>query len=439
MQSPLTVLAGLLAYVFWHALPFFQRLLRQPVHEDRAELGPVHDRRQLERLALELIADNVRECIEARRLPNGEEKLVLCAGLRNFREPWARDFGFAIFGLIDLQETEVARQNLEVFFVHQLPNGQFPLKVHSTHVLERYLHSLLNRHQPIHSPLRPKYITAHNTTSLDGNGLMVIATLNYAERTGDEEFARERWDQLKRAVDWMEQGRLSPQGLLLQGGFSDWADSINRKGSVLYTNVIYWKALDELARAARRWGLGAEADYHARRSQAMRAALVAHFWRHDLGYFATSRRFDMLASDGNLLAIAWGLADREQTDSILGRMQEFGMADPVPTRVTHRPYPARFVGVENHLAGISHYHTSASWLWLGAWHVIALARAGYLQEAEELLHRIYRVVLRDRVVYEVHDRDGTPLATRWYNSEAPLAWNAAMIIHAAGVVRRRRR
>lgn len=433
MRSPLTVLASLAAYIFWHGLPLLQRVLLQPVHQEHP---PVEEGEDTEKQALDIATRNLTDCIEVRHLPDGEERRVLCAGLRNFREPWARDFSFAIFGLIDMGEVTTARQGLDVFYRTQLPTGQFPVKVHSTNVLERYLHSLFNRHQPIRAPLRPKYISAHKTISLDGNGLLVIATLNYAERTGDDEFARSRWGQIKRAVEWMEGRRVDADGLLRQGGFSDWADSINRWGAVLYTNVVYWKALDELARAAARWGL--DEPEHAQRARRVAEGINRRFWRADLGYYVTSRHFDMLNSDGNLLAVAWGLASREQAHSILKTMERLKMGYPVPTQVADRPYPRLFVGIENHLAGIAHYHSLSSWLWLGAFHVIALARSGLMGQAEDHFARICRVVVRDRVVYEVHGPDGRPLATRWYASEAPLTWNAALIIHAAGVVRRRR-
>jgi hypothetical protein len=50
---------------------------------------------------------------------------------------------------------------------------------------------------------------------------------------------------------------------------------------------------------------------------------------------------------------------------------------------------------------MAHYHTHAAWLWLGAWHVIALARMERLEEAETLLYRISKVIVRDGAVHEV--------------------------------------
>ena len=78
------------------------------------------------------------------------------------------------------------------------------------------------------------------------------------------------------------------------------------------------------------------------------------------------------------------------------------MAEPVPTRVTYPSYPRQLIALENILGGMANYHTSASWLWIGAWHIIALVRTGHLEEAQKLVSRILGVIVQDRQVNEVH-------------------------------------
>lgn len=388
--------------------------------------------------AVQIASADLRAGIERRYLPDGTQKKVLCAGMRNFREPWARDFSFASFGLLELGEVEAARETLEVFLLNQTQDGQFPVKVHATGVVNRYLHSLLGRQQPIDIPLRPKYVTAHNTISLDGNALLVIAALNYLREIDDPAFGEAHWDALKRALTWLEAvARDERDGLLHQGAYTDWADSISRVGRVLYTNVLYWKALNEFAVDAQKYGYDDDYERFCEKAKAVREAINTHFWREDLGYFVTSDQFDILNSDGNLLAVAWGLATAEQSHRILDGMAELGMADPVPTQVTDRDYGRQYVAFENRLAGIGHYHTLAAWLWLGGWHVVALSRMGRLAEARQLLDRMSALIARDGVVHEVYDNHGRFLNTFWYTSEAPLTWSAGMFVYARAVFQRR--
>ena len=425
-----SIIGAILGYFFWNIVGYGQRLFRQPFLLPTAMPVGNENHQALEDKALFIAEANLRAGIEKRRLLNGQEKLILCAGLRNFREPWARDFGFASFGLIELGEFQTTKEALEVFLINQQPSGQFPVKIHSTNILDRYLHSLFKREQPINAPIKPKYITAHNTISLDGNALLVIAALNYADRSGDHDFAKVHWAALKQAIIWLEDHALEADGLLHQAPFADWADSIARRGRVLYTNILYWKALHDLAQFAPIYGHTEDQIYFAKKAQQLKDSINDHFWRDDLGYYVTNQIFDNLSSSGNLLAVAWGFTTREQAHSILDKMQEFDMANPVPTQVVHRAYPKKFIALENRLGGLADYHTSNAWLWLGAWHIIALARMERLAEAKTLLDRVSIVIMRDGAVHEVYTLNGQYLSTFWYTSEAPLTWSAGMVVHA---------
>lgn len=424
-----TLIIILLTAVLWQLARFWRRLLRQPLLASPITLGD--ETASLVDQALYIATTNVKDSIEERWLPDGGRKFILNAGWRNFREPWARDFGFASFGLLPLGEHRAARETLELFLQFQTSEGQFPVKAYSTNIIERYLHSFFGRQQPIHSPLRPKYKTAHNTISLDGNALLVIAALNYLRHVNDDEFCHRHWPALKRGLHWLEFQALAADGLLHQGAYTDWADSIKRIGVIHYTNVLYWKALHEFAIDAVKYGYTADRDYFSTQADQLKHAINEHFWRDDLGFYSTSQQFpQILSSSGNLLAVAWGLASPDQAQTILDKMQALSMANPVPTQVTSEAYGSAFVAIENRLAGIPHYHTSAAWLWLGAWHVAALVRTGRLAEAHTLLERMSTAIVQDGVVHEVYGTDGRYLSTRWYTSEAPLTWSASLFIYA---------
>jgi GH15 family glucan-1,4-alpha-glucosidase len=232
-------------------------------------------------------------------------------------------------------------------------------------------------------------------------------------------------------MKWLEQYRRDLESpLLYQGAFADWADSVARRGYVLYTNVIYWKALCDMSAAASILDRNDETRIYETAARDVAHAIQHHFWRPDLGYFVTSDRLEQLSSDGNLLAIAWGLAEPDQAESILQVMKEAHMAEPVPTRAANPSYPPELIALENYLGGLSNYHTSAAWLWLGAWHVIALTKTGHLEEAHELMLRISKVIVRDQQVNEAHAPNGKPLGSMLYHFESPLIWNAGMVVYA---------
>lgn len=384
-----------------------------------------------EALALFITSENLRAGIQTRRLRSEQYKEILHAGYRNFRESWARDFGFASYGLLALGLYDTVKQTLEAFFWHQTSQGRLPVKLHSLDFVTRYFHSLLGREQSTEGVLKPKYSSGHGAPSLDGQAMLMISAINYAREAKNLEFLKSYWPMLVTAMRWLESHKHEPEeDLLYQQSFADWADSVARRGYVHYTNVVYWQALSEMAQAAAKLDMLAHSDAYRQKAERTASAIQRRFWSEELGYFITSETLHQLSSDGNLLAIAWGLAAPEQAQTILRAIELAGMAVPVPTRVTSYPYPRELIAIENVLGGMPHYHSEAAWIWLGAWHALAEARCGDLAKAKELLSRISAVIVRDKQVHEVYGRNGEPMASRWYKPEAPLTWNAGMFIYA---------
>lgn len=417
-------------YLLYRSAEAFARIWQRPRLKVAVPPDQLAEGDTIDTAAYVIASSDVINCIEERTVPDGQTFRLLNAGWRHFREPWARDFGFAVFGLMALEENTAVHDGLALFLAHQRPSGQFPVKVHGTNILERYLHALLHREQPIDKPIEPKYRTGHQTISLDGNCLLTIAGLHYALQTDSRDFLAAHWPQWQQAIRWVtEQGALA-DGLLAQSAYGDWADSVSRRGRVLYPNVLYWQALVMLGKAAAYLGETAVAAHYTAQADALKNSIQRFFWREELGYFITSNRFNNLSADGNLLAIVWGLATPAQANAILEAMQRRSMAMPVPTKAAVPGYTRGAIALENRLAGIAHYHTAAAWMWLGGWHVIALSRAGRHAEADAMLHRMSEIIVRDGVVHEVYDRDGRPLRTMLYHSEAPLTWSAAMYIYA---------
>ncbi len=410
-------------------------ILRRPRLISKAILKSKEEFEDEAALGIFISAESLRSGIQTRHLTSQLNKEIVHAGYRNFSESWARDFGFAAYGLLTLKQFNPVKETLEAFFWHQTPDGQLPVKLHSVGVMTRFLHSFFEREQPTEVLLKPKYLSGHGAPSLDGQALLVIASLAYVRETGNQNFLEKHWDTLRSAMRWLEHYQRGPDGdfLLHQGAFADWADSIARRGRVLYTNIVYWKALSEMAVAATRLNLQQEAVSYFVRAENTLRAINKHFWRNDLGYFITSNELTQLSSDGNLLAIAWGLTKPEQAESILRVMDEARMAEPVPTRVTYPSYPQQLIALENLLGGMASYHTNASWLWIGAWHIIALVRTGHMEEAKKMVARMLEIIVRDRQVHEVHAPNGAPLSSMWYTPEAPLTWNAGMVIYACHI------
>jgi GH15 family glucan-1,4-alpha-glucosidase len=260
--------------------------------------------------------------------------------------------------------------------------------------------------------------------------LLVIAASKYIRESGDRAFAEHFWGKMQAAMNWLKSQRRKGMHLLSQSPYADWADSVARKGVVCYTNIVYWKALMEMAVSAQFLARRGEAYLYQESAAVVKAELQDVLWQPDRGYFATSPSMSNLSSGGNLLAIAWGLANQRQSESILNRMRDYGMAYPVPTQAAYPPYQRSKISIENRLGRIANYHTDGAWLWLGAWHIIALCKTGRNDRAQRLLARLAKIILRDQQIYEVYGLDSRPLSSIFYTAESPLTWNAGMLVYA---------
>jgi glycogen debranching enzyme len=116
------------------AYQYFSKILRQPRLISR-EIFSENEFENKEMLAMFIAAENLRSGIQPRFISEDVSKKILHAGYRNFRESWARDFGFASFGLLALEQFDTVKETLEAFYWHQTTDGQLPVKLYSLNVV----------------------------------------------------------------------------------------------------------------------------------------------------------------------------------------------------------------------------------------------------------------------------------------------------------------
>jgi glycogen debranching enzyme len=147
--------------------------------------------------------------------------------------------------------------------------------------------------------------------SIDATPLFVLLAGAYLQRSGDVDFARHIWPNVRRALDWIDQygdpdgdgiveyQRRSPRGLEQQG-WKDSNDSVFHADGTLAPAPIAlcevqayvysaWKAAEILARTLGRLD---EGDRWAGQAEELRQRFARTFWLPELGTFA-------LALDGN--------------------------------------------------------------------------------------------------------------------------------------------
>ncbi len=94
-------------------------------------------------------------------------------------------------------------------------------------------------------PLVSEYIGEHGTPAFDSNILAILGALQYADKTGDMDWFNSQKENILKAYKFYDD-KFSKKGLIKQPKYSDWQDSVSRKGHTFYVNFLYWKVGTEL-------------------------------------------------------------------------------------------------------------------------------------------------------------------------------------------------
>lgn len=268
-------------------------------------------------------------------------------------------------------------------------------------------------------PSRPRIIAFGAADA----SLWFVLTLAYAEKLFGEfpEFHRAA----ERALVWLAYQDAHEEGLIEQQEATDWMDIICNRGHVLYTNVLYFAAL--------------ELSKNIKQAHLVRESINGFLWDSERGYFLPyswkQEHGEWFDSAANLFAVAFGLADREQTESIFDYIDRNSLNKPYPIRTMNPPIQPgerdwrEYYRTEHNLNLPDQYHNGGIWPWVGGLYVAALVRAGRLEKARD---ELYSLALANRQGKEsewefnewLHGISGDP------KGSASQGWSAGMFIYA---------
>lgn len=375
------------------------------------------------------------------------------AGKHQFSDYWARDGLFASLGALSIGDQEIPRKELELMLTFQAHDGQLPMRVGQYFIGLK----MLGLNNP--KELRPRYDQdKYGSRPADQNSLFIIAFSEYLKKSGDSKFLKNNYPSLKKAIAWNISNDRDRDGLIEEGYYAGWTDSIRKKGKVLYTNVLHCRALELMAGFAKQLGT----DNDSRDEDSMRylthhsqtkAALTRLFWNGS--YYSdwldasgqaagkkaagskgvAGKRHDYFSTDGNLLAILLGIADKSQGLSIQRSISRFGISASVPSLTNHPKYPIKMQSMLDTIFGIGDYHNGLSWLWLGSLDALAKHRLGMRDEALAELDKIASIIVLHNGVYEVYTKEAKPVKRLLYKSEQPFAWSAGLFLYALSEIR----
>lgn len=350
------------------------------------------------------------------------------AGKIHFNEYWARDSFFASLGLIKIKEFNIVKKNLLFFLKYMKPNGQLPLRVTNYIFLLDYLKFIgIN----IKGKLRGIY-KEDKTFNLpqDPNPLFLITALEYIKASKDKNFAEKYFNDFKRIMEWSFSNDKDNDLLIEENYYCGWADCLRKSGKVLYTNVCFYKALISLAEISKMLNKKEKAKDYLEIANKVKDQINKIFWNKNYYIdWVDTKKHNYFSTDGNVLAILWGVANKNQAKLIQNSIKKFQIND-VPSKTNYPKYSSNEISGIIKLFGMGDYHNGLRWLWLGCIDVVAKFKLGMKKESSDLLNKISKMILKYGKVYEVYEADGSPVNRTFYKSEAPFAWSSALFIYA---------
>jgi glycogen debranching enzyme len=226
---------------------------------------------------------------------------------------------------------------------------------------------------------------------IDSTPLWIIIANEYLQVSDDIDFRefieKERcYEKLSLWLDTrMENGLVNQRDS--DHYYSDWCDSA-RKGlrpkNVMYSNILFWKAYTIL---------------DVQKAFRLKENIEKEFWNGR--YYRDFIGSEYLAADGNLLAIVWDFADREQSESILKNMND--MIFPLPT-LTVKP---------RYIHDIGNYQNGRVWGWLGALSIVAYLKIHDAQNANRVKNCLVNILENENwrfseLYTENGSKDGAP-------------------------------
>jgi hypothetical protein len=377
----------------------------------------------------------------------------LASGLpAGYPQIWARDSMITFLGASVTGEPEflaAGRASLETMAKHQSRRGLIQLNVNP----------------------KTGYVSTENAGAVDGNLWYILGHYLHFQLTGDLNFLLQHWPSIDQALIWLEYQDMNECGLLEVPEAGNWIDLLAVRYNILYDNVLYYATALAHQELVKQLPPGTQwhqpeidaAGLHERLNLLMwidRCWVAEHFathldrlktirleWYmlyHNIGAIS-SRPFylpwvafreygDWCDSLGNLLAILTGLADGHRSEHILRYMRQVGMACPYPTKAIHPPiYPGQSDWRDYYRSrnlNLPHqYHNGGIWPMIGGFHVAAMVRHCWPDEAEQALVSLAKAncqFVADRIGFNewLHGETGNPMG---FDQQA---WSAAMFLYA---------
>lgn len=357
-----------------------------------------------------------------------EDGPFLSAGATHFRSLWTRDFIWSIKGLLATGHTDVVQNHLERLITFAHPSSALIPRVLKTFptifrvacvALVKGAPQICGR-LPLTGPFLAEYRSEHGSIAADGNVLTVLGCIWFYEHTNDKAWWAKHEKDIIRIFSFYK-SRMR-DGLVMQGKYGDWQDSITRNGATFYLNILVSVA----ARKLRAYSTQVDLSW----LDSLDERIEETFGDSETGLYFSWAHHEHISLDGNLLAIDLGWLDTGHTMQLYMNLKKHSLWSKakIPGSLTTPDYPNGTKSFITKIAGLRHYHDRAVWIWLGALAAEVAWKVNDHAESVRILTEIEKIAERDHGVGEIYTTTLEPYRSFIYRSEFPFSWSSAQIL-----------
>jgi hypothetical protein len=365
-----------------------------------------------------------KNCIETMSGP-----ITMAAG-HQFNTFWVRDFCYSVPGLLELGYVNQVRDQLLICLEHLRADG---LVARGFDVINPKLRVfaqsfrvpwMLRNVDYAQMPLKPEYLGEHGTPAADSNVLVLLACLQWTEKTGNRLFFNEYSHSLERVFNYILKNKVG--NFIVQPAFSDWQDSARRSGQTFYLNLLFFRVLKGLQVHQVSWSFKEDRD-------SWQMNLWKTFFEPKMGLFRNQVGVDQFSLETQLWCIEEDIfAGFIPQAQLWKNLKASPLWKPLPGRPVWPDHPDQDVSWTTKFVGLRHYHDRFYWSWL----IAESLKVAIIMKSEvdvtNLTVLLASLVDQYGTVHEIYEMKDQllPVERALYRAEKPFSWGAAKILEA---------
>ncbi len=366
-----------------------------------------------------------------------------------YGEVWIRDFNTFVELALEVNNKELVKEKLLMFFKFQGDDGN---------IVDGYIpkeKSAAGGYDYIYSDLAPGFAAHKNTVETDQESSLIQAVYKYVEKSGDKELLNQEiggvtiTKRMEKAFEYLLNDRYSEEyGLIIGGTTADWGDvqpetkwGVNIDDSTHWAIDIYDNAMLVIALknfielvpgSARKWKsvlTGFETNIRKYLWDADNNKFIPHVYLVGSPFPPDFNENEIFYTGGTAVAIEAGLLNKEEVKISLEKMiANKNAVGAVTIGLTLYPaYPDGFF--QNPILTKAYtYQNGGDWTWFGGRMLQQLVNYGFVKEAYEQVLPFNERAIKNDGFYEWYTIKDEPKGSAAYRGSAGVLYQALVLM-----------